>query len=212
MTPRKLFVAPLGCWCALCIACASISGTIQAAPLAWTVTGTFSNGNSLSGSFNYDASTKTASNWNLTGAFNYTYTPADSLFQAGECCTDQVALIFTTFDSVLSLELAFNPNLTNSGGTSNIANGSSEVYQLTDRPPVLYIVTGGSATTGSVVPTPPTPQPPTPGPPTPEPPTPGPDAAPEPGTAPYIAGSLLLGLLGAVVRRRGRSSSQPAMV
>ena len=193
MTVWKLFVALLSCWCALCIVGFSTSSTLEAAPLTWTVTGSFTNGSSLSGTFNYDASTQTASAWNLTGAFNYAYTPADSLFQAGECCTDQVAFIFTTFDTALSLELAFNPNLTNNGGTSNIANGSSEVFQLTDRPPVTYLLTSGSATTGSVGPPPPPPQ----------------DTTPEPGTGLYLAGSLLLGGLGALVRRRRIKAANP---
>ena len=203
MTTPKLFIRSLGCWCILCIAVGSTARTGYAAALSWTVDGTFDNGRTLSGTFNYDATTQTVSNWNLTGAFNYTYTPADSVFQTGECCTDQTAFIFTTLDTALSLEIAFNSNLPGGGGTATIAGGSDS-FQLVEKPAVIYVLTSGTAITESVVVPPPTP-PSMPTPPS----LPDPTPVPEPASAQYVAGCVLLGLVGAVVRRRRFGWLQP---
>lgn len=125
--------------------------TVSAAPVFWTVNAVFENGKSLTGTFYFDATTSMASNWNLTGASGFNYTPANSLFSSGQCCTDQFEFDFTAGSGSLVLAFAFNPDLTNAGGTSHIAGGS-ESFTLVDKPPVFVNIDptkGGGAVSGA---------------------------------------------------------------
>jgi hypothetical protein len=145
---RGFLTGALGSLGAVCLLGLFTSSTLPATPLTWTVSGTFDNGSALAGTFEYDADTSTVSNWDLTGAFNYEFTPSNSLHQLGQCCTDQTDFIFYTPDGLLTLDFAFNPDLTDAGITSNIAGGE-ETYQFTDKPATTYLLVSGSGYTGS---------------------------------------------------------------
>ena len=147
MPHRKLLTHTLIYVSLFCLSGFSTANTLNAATLTWTVDGSFANGSALSGTFDYDASTGLVSNWNLTGVFHYNYTPADSVFTFGRCCTDQVDFIFTTFDTALTLDFAFRPNLPSSGAATAIAGGD-EIFQLTDKPATSFALTGGTAVSG----------------------------------------------------------------
>ncbi|HVW84961.1 MAG TPA: hypothetical protein VHB50_09780 [Bryobacteraceae bacterium] len=102
---------------------AALTTPCEASPLVWTISGTFANNSVLTGTLTYDPAAGAPSDWNLLGAFNFDYTPANSTFIAGQCCTDQFEFIFTTSANILTLSFAFNPDLTSAGGTSSLAGG-----------------------------------------------------------------------------------------
>lgn len=132
------------------------AGVALSAPLTWTVTGSFDDGGSLSGSFTYDADTGSISNFNLTTTSGstlsgYNYTPSDSLgyYSATELpvCTAN-CFEFSRNDNLLYLLLEFPTALTDAGGTVNFVIGGTNPnssYECTNCG-TFRALTSGSAT------------------------------------------------------------------
>jgi hypothetical protein len=129
--------------------------TATASLIDWAVSGTFGDGETLTGTFTYDADTGTASNWDFitTGSvfpfFPFEYTPSNSSYTL--LTTDGSAVIpeknildFHNALSVRDLELSFTPDLSNAGGTADMSNLGLEVANPTGREyaPTRAIVSG----------------------------------------------------------------------
>jgi len=126
-----------------------------AALVDWTMNGTFADGGTLNGSFTFDANTHTATNWNLSVAGGntatfppFTYDPLDTVFQSGGTVGGHFILQFRTpaFDRFVFF--AFNPDLTNAGGTTNVfvSPGNSSELVIAGTVGTSRDFTSGSAT------------------------------------------------------------------
>jgi hypothetical protein len=141
-----------------------VATTAAASPLQWTLSGaTFADSTVATGSFFYDASTNTYSNWNITTATGtglafgfipvpmtgYAYAPASS-FVTGASNASHFQLQQINFIS--GFDLTFTQSLTQSGGTVSLgtAGGSSEHASSI----VSRLLTSGVVTAAAPIPEP----------------------------------------------------------
>ena len=128
---------------------------VSASLIDWQVSGTFDDGNTLSGHFAYDADTGTATDWDLTTTgsvfpfYPFEYTPSNSAFtllttDGSATIPEKNILDFHNGPSVRDLELSFSPDLSNAGGTSDMSNLGLEVANPTGREyaPTRSLVSG----------------------------------------------------------------------
>lgn len=117
--PRAPFVA------ALALVAALSCGVALATPVTWTLTGvTFSDGASATGSFKYDASTNTYSDWSIAvgaGTMSaFTYDTSDSMLMTWYNA-DATGVGIWSNSPTRYINLNFASALTNAGGTVSLS-------------------------------------------------------------------------------------------
>lgn len=106
---------------------AAITGAAHAVPLTWTIQNAqFEDGSLLTGSFDYDATTNTYSNLNVTtetsGVFGQTYNDSPFFSVSGDADFLQISEVPEPLNLLF---LSFGEDLTDAGGTIPLAGAGA---------------------------------------------------------------------------------------
>ncbi|MFN7923055.1 MAG: PEP-CTERM sorting domain-containing protein [Bryobacteraceae bacterium] len=135
-------------------AVALFAGNLGASPVIWTVSGTFTDGGTVSGSFVFDAATTTVPSWNIhvAGGDTATFPAIDYVtgpvpVYYNNFLAPEIGLVFFDPNSTRRLTLLTTADLTNAGGVvslvgfKNNSEFSGECYNCS---PSRVFVEGGS--------------------------------------------------------------------
>jgi hypothetical protein len=142
------------------LAAALLVPIARADPITLTMSGSFADGGTFSGSINYDPDTLSATTWSVhvaggnTSQFPaFTYNTANSIFGTGGVIDDHRILQLNDNNNNRYFDVAFNPDMTDAGGSTNVYVSAGNSVELTISPFNTRNITAGTAT-GTPVPEP----------------------------------------------------------
>ncbi len=130
----------------LAVLLACVGATAFGAPLKWSITGTFEDGGTITGSYSFDASTSTYSSVAVQTTEGSIRSGASYTLYDPCCAQDPGFLLFVTTTGNLTgtpvLSAMLVGNMTNAGGTINLATAASGLSWFSEEDCVNSTCTG----------------------------------------------------------------------